>query len=158
MSYKELWSFDHNLTKYNSFFEKTINAHYLQAINCWCMVFGVASSNPTHWKKVLHNHEDFNSITLNAGLKEDKWQEYWNDVTSFRNRFSVHRELNFDEPVPSLAKAYDIALYYDEWVREYIRPDVIDDLLLRDIVEKYREDLHKLMDQLKVVLVTEGKN
>lgn len=140
-----------NLTKYKWFIEKTINAHYLQAINCWCMVFGVAGSNPTHWKNVLHDHEDFNTITLNAGFKEDTWTEYWKEVIAFRNRFSVHRELTFDDPVPSLAKAFDIALLYDEWVREYIRPDVIDDLLLRDIVEQYQKEVNELIEQLNEV-------
>ena len=43
----------------SEFWTHTIDAHLLQALINWCMVFGSDGCNPTHWKKLslTQSHE-----------------------------------------------------------------------------------------------------
>lgn len=138
VSYKELHSLSSKASTYKSFVDYTINAHYLQSINHWCMVFGSDTSNPTHWKHIGLSNDDRNEIINKANMDQTAWKEYWRKVTKFRNSYSAHRDLDYLEPVPYLDKAYDLALVYDEWIRDFISPDILDDPLLIDLISEYR--------------------
>lgn len=57
-SYKYLHEKFEYLCKFGSqeFWVFTINAHYFQSINLWCMVFGT-DKNEVHWKNLGLNGE-----------------------------------------------------------------------------------------------------
>lgn len=40
------------------FWVYSINAHYFQAINLWCMVFGT-DKNETHWRKLGYDRDTY---------------------------------------------------------------------------------------------------
>ena len=105
----------------SEFWSNTIDAHILQAIILWCMVFG-SDKNPTHWKKLTDNNElqeGFRKkLFRKTGFNQQSWNEYWENMVSFRNKYAAHRE-NYDNlVVPLLGKALDVTYAYDEWVRE----------------------------------------
>jgi hypothetical protein len=115
----------------NEFWTLTIDAHLLRATINWCMVFGSHKSEPTHWKKLFAtrsdaDYENFRKGLLTAiGVDEDTWDQYWKSMKDFRDKYAVHRELEFKEPVPNFDTALDVAHYYDDWVRKIISPDTI---------------------------------
>ncbi len=47
------------------------------------------------------------------------------------------RELDRSEPVPYLDNAYMMAILFDKWVRELIKPDYMSDLPLYELSSKY---------------------
>ena len=118
------------------------------------MVFGSDGCNPTHWKNL--SDEDCKELQSSfrqrlcevIGLSTDRWNEYWLEITSFRNRYVAHRELNYDEPVPGFTTALDIALFYDRWVREIISPDILEEPPLDQFVKALRAAVVPLIEKL----------
>lgn len=112
----------------NEFWALTIDAHLLRATINWCMVFGSHKSNPTHLKRLSITdsealYQNFIDGLFNAtGLDRNRWQNYWKDMTDFRNKYAAHRELQFASPVPNFDTALVVAYYYDNWVRRVISP------------------------------------
>jgi hypothetical protein len=101
------------------------------------MVFGSDQSEPTHWKRLsISDSEELNKsfregLFKTADLNQQTWENYWRRVVDFRNRFAVHRELEFKGPVPVFDTALAVAYFYDTWVREIISPDSFDEPLLK---------------------------
>src|SRR3990172_8591600 len=105
--YQMLVSFVHHLAYYrvlhrlyvetqqkSEFWTQTIDAHLLNAVIDWCMIFGT-DSNQVHWKKVVADETaqcDFRQLLLDAAsLTQDQWDAYWLDMTTFINDFAAHR-------------------------------------------------------------------
>lgn len=97
------------------------------------MVFGSDKSEPTHWKRLsISNSKELNTSFREGlfgatGLNLQTWERYWTGVVDFRNKYAVHRELEFNEPVPVFDTALAVAYYYDGWVREIISPTSVDE-------------------------------
>jgi hypothetical protein len=148
VSYQEINHLLDNMDakQFKEFWVLTNDAHLLQAINYWCMVFGTAGSNPVHWKKVVEQHEDFRKIIID--IRPD-WENYWKEIIDFRNKYSAHREIQFDDPVPLLGDALEIAFAYDGWIRDYIKPDRLEGPTLKEIATEYRENVATSLIKLK---------
>jgi hypothetical protein len=135
--YQVIVSFIHHLAYYrvlkrcynmsrieSEFWTRTIDAHLLRAVTDWCMVFG-ADSNQIHWKKVVVDDETqchFRSHLLSIiDFTKEQWDNYWSDMTTFRNNFAAHRIVAPVYPtVPLMDMALLVATTYDHWVRSSI--------------------------------------
>lgn len=126
-----------------AFWSLTSDAHLLEAIICWCKVFGAKGTNETHWQQldkadVAKLKDSFRSeLQKQLGLDMKAWSAYHTEVTDFRNRFAAHSEIGFSQPVPRLDTALKIAYFYDDWVRGAISPDTLDDPPLRDLASGF---------------------
>ncbi len=85
----------------DEFWTQTIDAHLLRAVINWCMVFGSDKSEPTHWKQLSITdskalYKSFREgLFVATDLNQHTWQQYWKSVVDFRNKYAVHRELEF---------------------------------------------------------------
>lgn len=77
-----------------------------------------------------------------------QWQGYWREMTAFRNRFVAHRELDFEQPVPSFDLALAVAFYYDRWIRMVIWPDHFDEPSLEESAIKLGRTVGPLVSRL----------
>ena len=132
----------------------TINAHCLQAIINWCMVFGADGCNATHWKNLATTDgkyllDDFRTQCLaTLQITPKGWHEYWGQMTSFRNEYAAHRQLDSSCPVPALDTAFRIAHFYDKWIRKVILPDVFDEPSLHISEAKFTSNAKPLIEAL----------
>lgn len=117
----------------------TSNAHLLQAIVCWCKVFGATGMNDTHWlnlnpTEATKLRDSFrNGLHSTLGLDLAAWDAYGKEVTNFRNGYAAHTEIRFSQPVPDLDLAMKIAFFFDDWVRLVIAPNTLDEPRLEDL-------------------------
>jgi len=139
----------------NEFWTLTINAHLLRATIDWCMVFGSDKSNPTHWKRLFITesealYQSFREGLFKAtGLDRDTWQQYWESMTDFRNKYAAHRELEqFTSPVPNFDTALAVAYYYDNWVRRLISPDTFAEPTLESFALSLQKSVVPLVKKL----------
>ncbi len=108
----------------NEFWTLTIDAHLLQAVIHWCMVFGSDGCNPTHWKKLSLNQSETlrqnfcDGLFGQTDLTQQTWESYWREIVDFRNNYAAHRALGFSSPVPHFDMALEVACYYDNWIRK----------------------------------------
>lgn len=110
-----------NLCRFGSqeFWKYTIDAHYFQLINLWCMNFGT-DENEIHWKK-LGLDGDLKPITLsNIELSEKDYNLYWKSLKDWRNMYSAHRVPGFKEKTPDLKIARMVVFIYEDWVERNI--------------------------------------
>lgn len=141
----------------NEFWTLTIDAHLLRATVDWCMVFGSDRSNPTHWKRLSITeskmlYQSFREGLFNAtGLDRDRWQEYWESMTDFRNKYAAHRELEFANPVPNFDTALAVAYHYDNWVRRIISPDTFAEPTLESFALSLQRSVVPLVAKLLAV-------
>ncbi len=145
----------------NEFWRLTIDAHLLRAAINWCMVFG-ADSNATHWKRLSVTeleewHKNFREGLFKAtGLNQETWDEYWKSITDFRNKFAVHRECSFRDPVPNFDTALAVAYYYDNWVRGIISPDTLAAHTLEAVALSLQKSVAPLVKKLLKVTKEHG--
>ncbi len=129
------------------FWSDTCDAHLLQATSYWCMVFGSRGQNPTHLRRLVADQADelqasFRTRVLaSLGIGEAEWTSYWKEMTSFRNHYAAHREPGFKQPVPRFDRALEAAFCYEEWVREVIRPDVVEGPTLRHLAREWKKSV-----------------
>jgi hypothetical protein len=89
----------------NEFWTLTIDAHLLRAAINWCMVFG-SDNNQTHWKRLVKRSKSRvrsfrEGLFQETGMDEERWKQYWESMTTFRNKWAAHRELReFTDRVP----------------------------------------------------------
>ena len=142
----------------SEFWTLTIDAHLLSAVTDWCMVFGSDRSGPTHWKQlsIADSKELYKSfregLFESSNLNSHTWRQYWQRVVDFRNKYAVHRELEFKEPVPVFDTALAVAYFYDTWVREIIAPASFDEPPLK----LFGKHLSDLMIRVVEKLLTNG--
>jgi hypothetical protein len=115
----------------------TINAHFYQAINLWCMVFG-KRSNETHWSK-LGIKEKFSAFSA-----MEPYKEYWEEITDWRNKNSAHRNPGTNLITPELKLARNIVYLYEEWKYKKIDRDYF----LKSYEENFSKELNKTLVKL----------
>lgn len=122
----------------DEFWAYTINAHYFQAINLWCMVFGT-DNNEIHWKKLGLNQELRTLLVSELELSEKDYLLYWNKIIEWRNKFSAHRVPDFrtSTPTPDLKIARRIIFVYEKWLHKHV------DFFLEFSLENYENDYCK---------------
>jgi len=129
------------------FWSETCDAHLLQASIYWCMVFGSHGPNRTHLRHLAVDRADelqasFRARVLAAlGIDEAEWRSYWAEMRSFRDRYAAHREPGFNQPVPRFDRALEAAFVYEEWIRDVIRPDVVDGPALRQLFTEWEQSV-----------------
>ncbi|WP_079504500.1 hypothetical protein [Mesobacillus jeotgali] len=120
------------------FWVLTINSHYFQAINLWCMIFGT-NNNETHWRK-LGDFGDFKPVILDRlKIEQNDYDLYWKSITDWRNQYSAHRVPGFLKPTPELKLARSVALVYEDWISFKIDASISFSLELYE--EEYKEKL-----------------
>jgi len=141
----------------SAFWTYTINAHLLQATVTWCMVFGAKGCNQIHWKRLSEKDCDELQSSFRKRLQEvtglslDLWNDYWSEITTFRNKYVVHRELRYDKPVPDFSNAITVALFYDRWIRETIAPDILQEPALEEFVIGLKSSTVPLIEKLLAI-------
>jgi hypothetical protein len=126
LAYSRILSSLYNeLQQGSEFWVRTIDAHLLRAVIDWCMVFG-NDSNQIHWKKVVRDinmQSDFRQQLSKVGkFTSDQWNDYWHDMTDFRNKYAAHRTVAETYPTtPRMDTALLVATTYDGFIREWIR-------------------------------------
>lgn len=152
--YKEMMCELENTVSVAAIWNRTCDAHIKVAASSWCMIFGEATSNPTHWKNInfggKENAEDLfiNRLLLDLELTKSELRKNVKEVLDFRNKFVVHREIKFNEPTPNFKVAYDIALTFDKWAREMIYPDRFDGPEFEELIEAARSTIRKNINDL----------
>ncbi len=150
--YRELHRIYQDRNLKSEFWTHSIDAHILHATILWCMVFGSHSFNPTHWKKLaIRDHKKLEAnfrkgLFTKTGLTQEKWDAYWNDINNFRGGYAAHRELNYSKPVPVFKTAEEIAYFYDEWIREIIKPDIFEEPPLKESVLLWQKEIRPLVN------------
>jgi hypothetical protein len=139
-SYRVLQQKFYELSKLGSqeFWICTLNAHYFQAINLWCMIFG-SNNNETHWRKLGLPGELQPEILKATGMTENEYKNYWDSVIEWRNKYSAHRDPDFRESTPDLKLARTIVIAYENWVEENI--DVIFSFSLEMYEINFKDEL-----------------
>jgi hypothetical protein len=127
--YRVLNKLYNDMRQRSEFWTTTINAHLLRAIIDWCMVFGT-ESNELHWKKVVTGkniQRDFRRHLLSASsMTQNQWDDYWRDMTTFRNKYTAHRIAMESYPTtPKMDTALLVATTYDQWIRGCIKESCI---------------------------------
>jgi hypothetical protein len=146
----------------NEFWTLTIDAHLLRAVTNWCMVFGSDTSEPTHWKKLSLTeskalYKSFREGLFEAtDLNQHTWRRYWKSVVDFRNKYAVHRELEFSRPVPNFDNALAVAYYYDAWVRGVISPAAFDEPPLESFAKTLHDSMAPVVEKLLVNCAAEN--
>jgi hypothetical protein len=69
-------------------------------------------------------------------------------VVDFRNKYAVHRELEFKDPVPKFETALTVAYYYDAWVRRIISPASFDEPPLELFAKTLGDSMVPVMEKL----------
>jgi hypothetical protein len=73
----------------------------------WCKLFG-ADSEPTHWKRVVADHDAFRRDLLKSmGINEGTWAAYWNEMKAYRDAQVAH---DFVDPDVTRYPSLDLAL------------------------------------------------
>jgi hypothetical protein len=150
-----LRSLYNELQQKSEFWTRTIDAHLLRAVIDWCMVFGTDSSE-IHWKKVIVDKEmqcAFRQRLLKLGkFKSDQWDDYWDDMTTFRNKYAAHRTAEEIYPTtPMMDTAFLVCLTYDHWIRDWLRESqnaVFDEPSLEERYERVTHTSQKLLKPL----------
>jgi len=118
------------------------------------MVFGSHGCNPTHWKKISSTQSKEievsfrDGLTKSVGIEKGQWEEYWKEMTGFRNNYAAHRAINFDSPVPKFDMALKVAYYYDQWVRQLILPDEFPEPSLEETARNVEMECTFLIERL----------
>lgn len=138
----------------NEFWTLTIDAHLLQAVIYWCMVFGSDRCNPTHWKhlspdqcEALRQHFR-NGLFQQTEQDQQAWELYRKEIVNFCNNYAAHRALRFSSPVPHFDMALKVAYYYDNWVRRVISPNTFAEPLLKAFALTLAQSVNPLVNRL----------
>ncbi|WP_045405469.1 hypothetical protein [Vibrio jasicida] len=114
-------------SNHKSFWSLTLNAHYLQALLSWNMIFG-SNNNEIHRKKLVLNsatdHDEFfrSSVLKKCGLTFEQWKQYHHDICEFRSMYAAHKVPNFKNDVPDLEPALMVASEYFEYLKQVLKP------------------------------------
>jgi hypothetical protein len=141
-----LEEFDNLITlKSKEFWAFTVNAHYFQAVNLWCMVFGV-DSNETHWRNLGLKEEFRPSLLSSLNLNDKDYRLYWSSVIDWRNQYLAHRVPGYLEKFPDLKLARSVVFAYEEWIGSKI-----DDIgfSLEIYEERSKQELKEYLSELK---------
>jgi len=150
ITFKELQK-NHEKFRGSIFWKLTSDAHLLQAILLWTTVFG-SFNNEVHLNKLDSEDRaknDFNTkLLIHLNLSEEEWKAYRKSMIDFRNTFIAHRNPKFSNPVPILDVAYKCAIFYDEWIEEYVKPDFFTGLSIVEMIEDYKQEVEEILKDL----------
>lgn len=137
----------------SNFWAMTCNAHLEAAILDWCKVFGSVGPNPTHWKKTAGQtpeaaQEEFREIVfIKTGFKKPDWDNYHEQMRTFRDSYVAHLDVAKIPPVPLLDQALKVAFAYDQWIRKQIEPSIIDGPRLEQLYDKWLTEAHAIVSK-----------
>jgi len=147
----------------DEFWTLTIDAHLLRATINWCMVLG-KDNEPTHWKRLVrHSEAEIKSfregLFRTAGLDDQAWSNYWTSMTSFRDKFAAHRELEpYSDPVPDFDTALKVSYHYDNWLRNSIAIGIWDEPPLKQFTENLKKTAAPLINKLFRATMNKGNS
>lgn len=109
------------------------------------MVFG-GYNNSTHYRKLDFNdeyeYEPFKPFLLKSlNMSDVEYKGLHKMIKDFRDKYSTHREIDYQEPVPYFDIAYKVVDIYLLWLEQHISMAVS----LESMIEEYREELQKLI-------------
>jgi len=144
--YKGLWALYNDITDHKDFWRSTCDAHLKLATVAWCNVFG-SRKEDMHWTKTpaenTHANENFRRRLLcKTGFTIKQWEAYHKEMLDFRNKFVAHLDAHspFNGPVPHFDPALHVAYAYQEWVRDLIRPVLLNQPTLRSQYEQWEAE------------------
>jgi hypothetical protein len=153
-SYRCLHQNFENLVKLGSqeFWVLTINAHYFEAINLWCMVFGT-DNNETHWKKLGLCSDLKPLILTNLDLTNENYSLYWHSIIEWRNKYSAHRVPGFLKTTPDLKLARNVVIVYEEWLEKNVDFSISFSLELYEekFLKEVEETVGKILLGVKII-------
>ena len=147
-AYKEIHEVYNTLPGDIEFWTYTSDAHIEMATINWCMIFG-NDSNETHWKRLNLSQSSFREqLFVECNINSEQWNSYWHEMIKFRNEYVAHRPKSFEEPVPNFGIAYRAIICLENWVREQIKPDIIEDPLLEIVATSNRQNFRDALDSI----------
>ena len=143
--YRQVKTFENEFK--STFWAFTGDAHLRTATIYWCMVFGSQRNSPMHWKNLVRDERDLpelqsefrKAVLTQTGFSQGQWDEYWEKLVTFRNRFVAHLDPSFKDIVPLFDKALEVGFAYDGWIRD-LYPGIWQEPPLTVSVEKAKED------------------
>lgn len=146
--YGGLWAIWDDITDHQDFWRSTCDAHLKLATVAWCNVFG-SYKEDLHWTKTPTDNiarqasRDFRHRLLSeTGFTEHQWETYHKEMLDFRHKYVAHVDLRspFNASVPRFDPALQVAYAYQEWARELIRPDLLNQPTLRSQYEQWEAE------------------
>lgn len=106
-------------------FWKVIYGNFLDiAVLEWCKLFGSddASNQPTHWKNIFSNHQDFcDRLMKHLNTDQPQWHSYWEEIKRYRDQMVAHHDIRRitirNYPILDIALQATF-FYYQEIIRE----------------------------------------
>ena len=135
-------------TACKAFWTATMDGHLKIATMAWCNVFGSRKEN-MHWAKtptgdiVPQAQQDFRHRVLSkTGFTQEQWETYHKQMLDFRDKYVAHFDIlePFDGPVPLFDSALHVAYAYQEWIRELIRPALLNQPTLSSLYEQCKAE------------------
>ena len=133
-----------SLAHNREFWVSVVDGHLKLATMSWCMVFGTYGEN-LHWTKTPAGSnaemakQDFRDrLLFKTGFTPEQWETYHKEMLDFRNKYIAHFDPSqkFSAPVPFFDPALQVAYAYQEWVRELIKPVVLNQPTLSSLYEQ----------------------
>lgn len=125
------------------FWSQTTDSHLEVAILMWCKVFGSTGPNRTHWQRIaikdaeVANNKFRKKLYQATGMTHAEWKRYHKQMCDFRDKYVAHFDIGDTPVTPQFDKALAVVFAYDDWVRDLIRPDVMEDVLLKVLYERW---------------------
>ena len=128
----------------NVFWKDTIDAHIIQFILKWSILFG-KDDNKYHWKKIITDPNEQNElrdkIYNQFSGNKNEWADYRQSFLSFRDKYVAHRDLSYP-PTPYTENALNILFLYDDFIRK-IQRDQYQNTFKDPRIKKMYENLEK---------------
>ena len=88
----------------------------------WCKVFG-SDTEPTHWKRVVHDQEQFRiDLLRHLGIDKRTWADYWQQMKGYRDsKVAHHWDLETVDSYPELTLALESSYFYYEYLIKELR-------------------------------------
>ena len=142
-----------SLMGHREFWASTTNGHLKLATLAWCNIFG-SRAEDLHWTKtpagdiVPQAQQDFRNMVLaKTGFTKEQWEAYRKEMVDLRGKYVAHLDLYepFDRPLPLFDPALQVAYAYQEWVRELIRPILLNQPTLSSLYEQCRAEASSII-------------
>lgn len=144
--YEGLWATFENISDHRHFWRSTCDGHLKLAAVAWCEVFG-SNKEDTHWTRTPSGNTDANEdfrrkVLCDTGLTQAQWSTYHKEMLDFRSKYVAHLDLHkpFDGPVPRFHYALQVTYTYQEWIRDVIRPVLLNQPTLRSQYEQWKAE------------------
>lgn len=125
------------------FWSQTTDSHLEVATLMWCKVFGSTGPNKTHWQKIAvkeaetANNKFRKKLYQATGMTHAEWVLYHKQMCDFRDKYVAHSDIGDTPVTPQFDKALEVVFTYDDWIRDLIKPDIMEDVLLKVQYERW---------------------